>query len=64
MDEFEQNKLPEVCIVEFVVRIHPHFGVVSQICISDLHENINKPLDGADLTYFGIDLLPTTYFRI
>ena len=29
-------------------------GVASQIC----HENINKPLDGANLAYFGIDIRP------
>ena len=43
-DEFEQNKLSEVCTVEFIS---------SQIC----HENINKPLDGAYLADFGIDII-------
>ena len=58
-DEFEQNKLSKVCIVEFIVRIHPlfwNFSVKfgSHIC----HENINKPLDGAYLADFGIDIRP------
>ena len=57
-DEFEQNKHSEVCIVNFWTRIHPlsilelSVKCVSQIC----HENINKPLDGAYLADYGIDI--------
>ena len=46
--EFEQNKLSEVCTIDYL-------GVVSQIC-QICHENINKPLDGAYLADFGIDI--------
>ena len=56
-DEFEQNKLSEVCVGEFIVWIHPQIlelsvKFASQIC----HENVNKPLDGAYLADFGIDI--------
>ena len=56
-DEFEQNKLSEVNIVKFIVRISSPIlelsvKLVSQIC----QENTNKPLDGAYLADFGIDI--------
>ena len=56
-DEFEQNKLSEVCIVELIVRIH----ALSWSCQSNLHlrsamKNINTTLDGAYLADFGIDV--------
>ena len=37
----------------------PYLGVVSQILSQICHENINKPLDGAYLADFGIDISPT-----
>ena len=43
---FEQNEYNSPPILELSVK------VASQIC----HENINKPLDGAYLADFGIDI--------
>ena len=43
---FEQNKYNSSPILELSVKF------ASQIC----HENINKPLDGAYLADFGIDI--------
>ena len=37
-------------------KIIPYLGVVSEICISDIYENINKPLNGAYLEDFSIDI--------
>ena len=56
-DEFEQNKLSEVCIGEFIVQIHP----LSWSCQSNLHlrstmKTPNTPLDGAYLADFSIDI--------
>ena len=56
-DEFEQNKLSELCVVEIIVRIHP----LSWSCQSNLHlrsaiKNISQPLDGTYLADFGIDI--------
>ena len=52
-DEFEQNKLSEVCIWTKQIQFILSFGVVIQIC----RENINKPLDSAYLADFGIDII-------
>ena len=55
----EQNKYNSSPILELSVKF------ASQIC----HENINKPLDGAYLADFGIDISPdrsnisTSYHR-
>ena len=43
---FEQNEYNSSAILELLAKF------VSQIC----HENINKPLDGANLADFGIDI--------
>ena len=45
---FEQNEYNSSPILELSVNF------ASQIC----HENINKPLDGAYLADFGIDIIP------
>ena len=57
-DEFEQNKLSEVCIADFIVRIHP----LSWNCQSNLHlrSAMKTPtLDGVYLADFIIDITST-----
>ena len=55
-DEFEQNKLSEVCIWTNLYNSFPILDLsvkfASQIC----HENTNTPPDGAYLADFGIDI--------
>ena len=45
-DEFEQNKLSEVCIAEFIVQIHPLgiFEILVKFASQIWHENINKQM--------------------
>ena len=51
-EEFEQNKLSEVCIVNSFFEFIPYLKFASQIC----HKNIKKLLNGAYLADFGIDI--------
>ena len=55
-NEFEQKKLSEVwsyiILFKFIPILELSFKFASQI----FHENINKPLDGAYLADFGIDI--------
>ena len=55
-DEFEQNKLSEVCSVNPLFEFIPYLGVVSQIFISDLPCKHQQTTDGAYLADFGIDI--------
>ena len=56
VDEFEENKLSEVCIwikwIQFIPILELSVKFASQIC----HENTNTPLDGTYLADFGIDI--------
>ena len=49
---FDNTYFWQLILFEFI----PYLGVFSQICILDLHENIIKPLDGAYLADFDIDI--------
>ena len=56
-DEFEQNKMSAVCIVNLWTQIHPlSWSCQSNLHLRSDHENIKKPLDGAYLADFGIDI--------
>ena len=56
-DEFEHNKLLEVGIIEFIVRIHPpSWSCQSNLHLSSSMKITNTPLDGAYLADIGIDI--------
>ena len=56
-DEFEQNKLSEVCIIEFIVQnSSPILELSVKFAIQICHENTSTPLDGAYLADFVIDI--------
>ena len=40
----------------FELKFIPYFGVVSQFVSHICYKNINKPLDGAYLADFGLDI--------
>ena len=58
-DEFEQNKLTEVCIIEFIVRIHPlSWSSQSNLRLRSAMKlkSTNAPLESPYLADFGIDV--------